>query len=143
MNSDSSVQKDGAVTLILRWAPALLIMAVIFLLSSTPGQDLPSFGIVDLLVKKGGHFTGYALLGLAFLRGLGMRRKRDVWIALLMVLLYAASDELHQNYTAGRHPSPLDVCIDLSGAALAAWLALRFYAVRRLVLAGRLSPKER
>ncbi len=137
MGHESSMHKDGITSLILRWAPAVLLMAVIFWLSSTPSQDLPSFGVIDLLVKKGGHFSGYALLGFAFLRGLGLRRKQNVWIALLLVLLYASSDELHQSFTEGRHPSPVDVGIDTAGAALAAWLTVQFYAIRRLVMAGR------
>ncbi len=137
MEQELSTHKDGILTLILRWTPAMLVMAIIFFLSSTPGQDLPSFGVVDLLVKKGGHFTGYALLGFAFLRGLGLRRNRNVWIALLLVLLYASSDELHQTFTKGRHPSPVDVGIDMAGAALSAWLTVQFYTVRRLVMMRR------
>jgi VanZ family protein len=40
---------------------------------------------------------------------------------------YAATDEFHQSFTAGRHPSPVDVGIDSVGAllfllALALWL---------------------
>ncbi len=131
------MHKEDILTRVLRWAPAVLMMTVIFYLSSTPGQDLPSFGVVDFLVKKGGHFTGYAILGLAFLRGLGMQRKRDPWLAVLLVLLYAASDELHQMYTAGRHSSPVDVGIDVAGASLAVWLTTQFYILKRIVMAGR------
>ncbi len=134
MKRKSSAKQKRTITQVLQWAPAVLMMAVIFLMSSTQSKDLPSFGVVDLLVKKGGHFIGYAILGLTFLRGVQMRRKRDVWVALLMVLLYAISDELHQSFTAGRHPSPVDVCIDLAGASLAAWLTVKFYSLKRIIL---------
>ncbi len=46
-------------------------MAIIFAFSSTPGKDLPNFGVLDFLVKKGGHMLGYGLLALAYWRGLG------------------------------------------------------------------------
>lgn len=101
-------------------------MAVIFVASATPGDDLPNAGPFDLLFKKGGHFLGYALLGAAYLRGLAWRRGpaiRDVGVAILMALLYAASDELHQGFTPGRTPAVNDVLLDGVGAAFgaAAW----------------------
>jgi len=101
-------------------------MAVIFVASATPGEDLPNAGRFDLLLKKGGHFLGYALLGVACLRGLAWRRGaaiRDVGMAILMCLLYAASDEFHQGFTPGRTPAMSDVLLDTVGAAAgaAAW----------------------
>ena len=64
-----------------RWGPALVLMAVIFAASATPGEDLPNAGAWDTLFKKGGHLLGYALLGAAYLRGLAWSRRpslRDV-----------------------------------------------------------------
>ena len=112
--------------LLARWSPALAVMAVIFVASATPGDELPDAGRFDLLFKKGGHFLGYALLGAAYLRGLAWRRGpalRDVGMAVLMAVLYAASDELHQAFTPGRTPAVSDVLLDGVGAAAgaAAW----------------------
>ena len=112
---------------ILRWGPALLVMVTIFAFSATPGDDLPRFGLVDLLVKKGVHFAGYALLALACLRGFGDRTwntasstgRHSFWLAFGLTLAYALTDELHQVFTPGRHPSLLDVGVDAVGAALA------------------------
>lgn len=110
-----------------RWGPAAAVMAVIFWVSSTPGQDLPAFGAWDLLVKKGGHAAGYALLGAAYLWALAGRRPtgRAVLGAAALALLYSATDELHQTLTPGRHPSVADVGIDAAGAVLGAWLFWR------------------
>lgn len=107
-----------------------MVMAVIFVASATPGEDLPNGGRFDLLLKKGGHFLGYALLGAACVRGLAWRRGpaiRDVGMALLMALFYAASDELHQGFTPGRTPAVSDVLLDGVGAAVgvAAWARRR------------------
>ncbi len=57
-----------------RWGPALVLMAVIFAASATPGEDLPNAGDWDTVFKKGGHLLGYALLGVAYLRGLAGSR---------------------------------------------------------------------
>jgi VanZ family protein len=103
----------------LRWLPAVAIMAAIFIFSATPGDELPDYGFWDTLVKKGGHVTGYALLALAYMYGMNFDRKKE-WLAWLFALLYAASDEFHQSFTPGRHPSPMDVIIfDNLGAVLA------------------------
>ena len=53
--------------------------------------------------------------------------------ALLIVLLYALSDEFHQSFVPGRHPDPFDVATDLAGALVALLLLslLRSRRVRR------------
>lgn len=102
-----------------RWLPAVVLMIAIFIFSSTSSSDLPDYGFWDTLVKKGGHATGYALLALSYWYWLGFDPKKD-WLAWLLAVLYAASDEFHQSFTPGRHPSPLDVLIyDNLGALLA------------------------
>ncbi len=111
-----------------RWGPALVMMAVIFVASATPGDDLPNAGAFDVLLKKGGHFLGYALLGAAYLRGLAWRRGlaiRDLGTAILMALLYAASDEFHQRFTPGRTPAVSDVVLDTVGSTVGAAVSVR------------------
>lgn len=105
-----------------RWLPAVLIMAGIFFFSSTPSNELPDYGFWDTLVKKGGHVIGYALLTLSYWHWMRFDPKKG-WLAWLLALLYAATDEFHQSFTPGRHPSPLDVLIyDNLGALLAVLL---------------------
>ncbi len=110
-----------------KWGPAVTIMLVIFLASGTPGNDIPSFGLFDFVMKKGGHMTGYALLGIAYLHGLTYgkelsTRRRHATAAVLLALLYAITDEFHQSYTPQRSPSVFDVSIDTVGAALGVFL---------------------
>ncbi len=116
---------------ILRWAPAVLIMIAIFIASSTPSSQIPRFGVIDILIKKGGHFLEYAALAVAFLFGFGNLRPRTIFLAVLLAFFYACSDELHQVFTAGRHPSPVDVGIDTLGAACGALVRSRI-KIKRL-----------
>jgi VanZ family protein len=112
----------------LRWLPALAVMLVIFGFSSIPSREMPNFGLWDLVVKKGSHMLGYGLLALAWWYGLGFE-KRLWWLALLLAVLYALTDEFHQSFVPGRHPSWLDVLgFDGGGAALA---LLVFFWVRK------------
>jgi VanZ family protein len=106
---------------ILRFGPALAIMALIFTASSTSGSDLPSFGIWDLLVKKGGHMTGYALLAAAYYHALSYQKKSArvcYFIAFCLAVVYAATDEWHQQFTPGRTPSIRDIGIDAMGGCI-------------------------
>ena len=103
------------------------MMGLIFLASSTPGHDLPNFGVLDLVAKKGGHFVGYALLGLAYLHALapgGVARPRAAVVAVLLAAAYGATDEFHQAFTPGRGPSITDVVIDTIGAGVGVGLRL-------------------
>ena len=104
-----------------RWGPAILLMAIIFIASATPGSEIPWFGFWDLFVKKGGHLVGYSLLAAAYYHALNNSKRSPKWLfvlALCMTATYAASDEWHQKFTPGRSASLLDVGIDIAGGIL-------------------------
>jgi VanZ family protein len=104
---------------ILRWLPPVVVMSVVFLLSSVPSQEMPSFGFWDTLVKKGGHMLGYGILALSYWFAMKWDRKR-LWLAFLFTVVYALSDEFHQSFIPGRHASLLDALgFDAGGALLA------------------------
>jgi|LGVF01.1.fsa_nt_gb VanZ family protein len=115
--------------LIVRWLPAILMMGAIFFFSSLPAGRVPSFGEWDLLIKKAGHASGYALLGLAYYFALPPRLSKGFrWIlALFMAVLFALSDEFHQSFVQDRNSSIIDVGIDTIGAAIALTVAV-FYS---------------
>jgi VanZ family protein len=106
--------------LVMRWLPALAMMGVIFLASSLPASDLPFFGRWDVWVKKGGHALGYGLLGLSYFYALPQRLSGGYrrWMAWLMAVVFALSDEFHQSFVEGRGSTLADVGIDSFGAGL-------------------------
>ena len=114
-----------------RWGPALLLMIVVFAFSSIPSEEMPEFGLLDFIVKKGAHALGYGLLAMAFLRGLRGERSeivsRQVFVAWILASLYSVTDEFHQSFVPGRHSAASDVMIDALGAALALTLVVRFF----------------
>ena len=116
---------------LLKWIPALIVMSIIFLFSSQPSKNLPDFGLVDRLVKKGGHMLGYGLLAISYWFGFDWERKKRP-IAWLFAVLYAMTDEFHQSFVAGRHPSMWDVVIfDNFGALISLWLPGLFVKQKR------------
>ena len=119
-----------------QWGPAVLVMAVIFIASAIPGSGLPAFGAWDLIVKKGGHMFGYALLASAYLHALNKGKdvtRRQFMGALCLAFLYAITDEFHQWFTPGRTPSVYDVLIDTFGAVfgLGTWVWMEKTVVSR------------
>ncbi len=98
--------------LVLLWLPVVAWAALIFALSSVPSLST-GLGTWDTVLRKGAHVTEYAILGALLLRALG----REV-PAFLSGVAYAATDELHQHFVAGRHASPVDVAIDAVGIAV-------------------------
>jgi VanZ family protein len=63
----------------------------------------------------------FGILALLLWRALATTtRLRRPWAwALVLAILYAVSDELHQGGVPGRYPSPVDVAIDAAGALIA------------------------
>lgn len=109
-----------------RWLPALLMMAIIFWFSSQPSDAFFYFGRLDVAIKKTGHAIGYAILAASYWYGLEFRRDRR-WIAWMLAVLYAVTDEIHQSFVPGRHPSVWDVVIyDNLGALICIWLGGKF-----------------
>jgi VanZ family protein len=104
-----------------RFAPPLLLMGVIFFLSAQP--DLNSgLGMWDTILRKLAHMAVFGLLWFLWWRALGYDPDRRV--SVLITILYAVTDELHQTTVEGRHGSRTDVLIDSVGIALA-MLAVR------------------
>ena len=99
-----------------RWLAVAGWMALIFFFSSQPQLPSPPDPWVDLILKKGAHFTVYAVLAVLFRRALP--EGRGIWaLSWVLAVLYAASDEWHQSFVPGRHPQLTDVLIDACGAA--------------------------
>src|SRR5688500_2016145 len=97
-------------TQISRWLPTLLMILVIFWFSAQPGSELLPFDWADKILKKGGHMVGYALLALLYWRAFEWKEERR-WIAWLLAVLYAVTDEFHQSFVPGRYPSIWDILI--------------------------------
>ncbi len=112
-----------------RYLPVLAMMAVIFFLSSQPGDSfqLPDVPDIDKLL----HSLVYGTLAATalFAVPVGFARRRPGLAAVLVVLfclVYGISDEFHQSFVPGRTPSVWDLAADVLGATLvsAAWYLL-------------------
>ncbi|MBW9150391.1 VanZ family protein [Clostridium sp. CM028] len=92
------------------------------------GLDLNSiFGTLsDFIVRKAAHFTEYFILYFLLYRAINTKKNLDIKVfikVILIVFLYACSDEFHQAFVPGRGPAFRDVLIDTCGG-LAAFLTM-------------------
>lgn len=91
-----------------------------------PGLSDGEIHAIVVAVRKCGHVAEYGLLTAmvwrALCRGTGKTLKDWSWrragLALIIVIAYAATDELHQAFVPSREGSPYDVGIDALGGFL-------------------------
>jgi VanZ family protein len=92
--------------------------------------------IIHHYIRKTGHFVGYGLVGLSWLRAWrmtwpGWRFRIDAALAMLATAVIASSDEFHQSFLPNRTSSPWDVLIDCSGALVLLLLSFALGRARR------------
>jgi VanZ family protein len=89
-----------------------------------PHISISTIATVHFALRKLGHLIEYAVLAALFWRalrsGTNLRARMStlfvgVWVTCA---IFAVSDEFHQSFVASRSMSPLDVMIDISGAAV-------------------------
>ncbi len=128
------------------WLPVILWMFVIFSASGDraswehssrilgplihwlyPGLSEETASAVITFCRKCAHVGEYAVLAWLFWRALrgSQSGEKTPWdwrfagVALVLVILYAATDEFHQSFVPSRQASVVDVMIDSSGAVFA------------------------
>ena len=104
----------------------LIITVVEFLaerdLSDAEKEKLIDFCVVP--VRKGAHIISYFILGVlmvSLLKEFRLVDKRTFIFAVIMCILYAISDEVHQYYVPGRSGDVVDVLIDTVGSIFGVW----------------------
>lgn len=137
-----------------RYGPVVLWMGIIFFASTGnlsapntsrilrplllwlfPGITEATLLQVHFIVRKGAHFTEYAVLALlaarAFLSSSRPSLRRRWWLAsLALVASCALLDEYHQSFVATRTGTIYDSLIDIAGGASAVAVVALWHAAR-------------
>ena len=126
---------------VIRWTLVVLWMIVIFYLSHQPAtessglsgdltemiiRNIERFSSLEIdidlfhhMIRKNAHFFAYFILSILNLNALkwsGFSGYKCIGMALIISVIYAISDEVHQLYIPGRSGEVKDVFIDTSGA---------------------------
>ena len=93
---------------VLRRAPVVITMGVIFFLSHQPGELFTPYHF--RWADKLAHLAVYALLCLTLIYSFEDRYRRTakgmvVGVSIIFCLIYGLSDEFHQSFIPGRSPS--------------------------------------
>lgn len=105
-----------------KWLPAVVIMLVIFILSSVQGSVIDSVGLGKESYHINAHFFLFVLLCVAYYHATG-----QVFLSIVLTITFGIFDELHQLFTPYRSSSFFDIQVDSFGAligGLAAWKSL-------------------
>ncbi len=126
-----------------RYAPLVTWLALIFFASTSelsasktslivrplllwlfPHISEEQIGFAHFMIRKAAHFTEYGILALLAVRAFigssqGLLRRRWFWVTLLLIVLYALSDEFHQSFVPSRTASIYDSLIDMAGGLTA------------------------
>ncbi|HXX34855.1 MAG TPA: VanZ family protein [Thermodesulfobacteriota bacterium] len=133
------------------WFPVILWMCFIFWMSTETFSSESTFSWTEILmrfllpkissqevlfinafIRKAAHVTEYFVLGLLMFRAFRGRsvsswKWRWSFFALIVVVLWATGDELHQSFVPNRTASAVDVAIDTAGGILAQCLAFLWH----------------
>lgn len=125
------------------WLPVILCMAFIFWMSTdtfssrntsliiepalrlfAPGISPQGIETVHGLIRKCAHIAEYFILGSLLFRSfrlgsMGTRAWRWAFYSMIVVVLYAVSDEFHQSFVSTRTASIFDVGFDSIGGIIA------------------------
>ena len=104
------------------WLPVLGWAIIIYLFSSYQTPTASEIRWQDFIVKKTFHLIEYAIFTTLFYRALkesGVEKKKAGMYSVIITLLYGATDEFHQTFTAGRDGKIRDVIIDTVGGLIA------------------------
>ena len=137
------------------WLPVILWMCFIFWMSTDTFSSQNTFSWIEMLlrflalkipshkmvfihvlIRKAGHVTEYFVLGLLLFRTFrGGSTSSWSWrwplLAVIIVVLWAASDEFHQSFVSSRTASAVDVAIDTAGGILAQFIAFLWHRGRK------------
>ncbi len=116
---DARVDSPGSVRVVWAWSPAIVLMVLIFVVSSASDPPALPGGLSDV----NAHAVVYAVLGMLVLRGLASGRCLGITggaavAAVVVTSFYGLSDEFHQSFVPGRTATARDLVADTVGAFL-------------------------
>ena len=128
------MKKQLSIILVLIW------MIIIFIMSSFNAEDsanqsnfivniisnifnIENVKLLSLIIRKLAHFTEYLILGTLVINMFTKNNdKKTYLLSILLCIIYAISDEIHQIFTPGRACQITDILIDSVGSITGIYL---------------------
>ncbi len=112
-SAQNDTQSGDTSGMVVRWFLSLLYRGFE---SFSPERQMELLEAWHLLIRKGAHFTEYAVLAALVANALRICGKPRWYLPVIISAAYAVTDEIHQYFVAGRACRLLDMGIDTCGA---------------------------
>jgi len=120
--------------LVIIWMITIFIMSSF---SSTESSDQSGFivniianilntnnvDLLSLIIRKTAHFTEYFILGI-LVHNMIHNYNKKTYLSIIICIIYAICDEIHQLFVPGRSGQMLDVLIDVLGSLLGIYILI-------------------
>jgi len=107
---------------ILSWVSVFLWSSIIFYFSSIPHLKIEELGFLDFVLRKIAHITEYAILCILYIRAFRnttkFSSKKVYLLSIVLSIIYAITDEIHQSFVPGRSCNLFDLLFDTTGVVL-------------------------
>lgn len=128
------MKKQLSIILVLIW------MIIIFIMSSFNAEDsanqsnfivniianilnINNIELLNLIIRKLAHFTEYLILGVLVINMFTKNNAKKYYLlSILLCIIYAISDEIHQLFVPGRACQIKDILIDSIGSITGIYL---------------------
>jgi len=117
----------------------IIWMFIIFMMSSYDGNEssnqsgmivnfianllnIDNINVLSLIIRKMAHFTESLILGLLVVNMINNYNNKSILISIIICIIYATSDEIHQLFVPGRSCQLLDILIDTIGSVIGIYL---------------------
>jgi len=107
--------------IIKKWFPAILMMLVIFGVSSIPGGVISESGFDREAYQINAHFVLFIILCLTFFKA-----TKNILLSIILTALYGGVDEFHQRFVPLRNSSILDMNVDTFGGLISGLILWKF-----------------
>ena len=117
----------------LSWVITISIAAIIFYLSTLAFTGVGGTGYGKNWISIAYHIVVFFFLSLFFFISL-MKREKDYNLflfAVLILIAYGVTDEIHQFFVPGRFCAILDICFDVIGVLFASMVYFIFLNQKR------------
>ena len=116
LSAQTATESGGMSEILVRWFAGVIFRGFDAMPLQRQAEILE---ILQLIVRKGAHFTEYAILAMLIanaIRCYSPSKRMQWWLPVVASAFYAVTDEIHQYFVPGRACRALDMGIDTCGA---------------------------
>ena len=121
MGQRKNIVQRKRVQAVKKWIPSIIVMAVIFGLSSITGPVINAAGLNKQVYQVNAHFFLFVILCFTYYKA-----TKNIFNSILLTIIYAVLDETHQIFTLFRSSSTFDIFVDTIAALISGGMLWKY-----------------